>query len=234
MIGIIDSGEKIVIDGIVLYVDAAQLRSYPGSGTSWIDLSGGGNTGTLTNGPTFNSENGGAIVFDGTNDFINFGNRNLGVDVSNKSMMAWVRLGVINNISGIIDKQFDNGGANYGGWGFWVGSNRKLWWWPQGSQDIRDNGPATVGNNTWSHIAVVWNTSTDNARFFINGTLNSSITNTNAVEKSSGSSNLNIACFRSGQGFVTGRIGNAIVYNRILTDAEVLQNYNAQKSRFGL
>ena len=65
---------KIVTDGLVLYLDAANNRSYPGSGTTWTDLSRGGNNGTLTNGPTFNGANGGSIVFDGTNDFIDCGN----------------------------------------------------------------------------------------------------------------------------------------------------------------
>jgi hypothetical protein len=54
--------------GLRIYYDAANVRSYPGTGTSWYDLSGNGTTGTLTNGPTFSSDNGGAIVFDGDND----------------------------------------------------------------------------------------------------------------------------------------------------------------------
>ena len=55
----------IVTNGLVLFLDANNTNSYPGSGTSWYDLSGNGNTGTLTNGPTFSSVNGGTIVFDG-------------------------------------------------------------------------------------------------------------------------------------------------------------------------
>ena len=60
---------RIVTSGLVLALDAADRNSYPGSGTTWTDLSGNANNGTLTNGPTFNSANGGSIVFDGTNDF---------------------------------------------------------------------------------------------------------------------------------------------------------------------
>ena len=63
-------GPKIVTNGLVLYLDAANKKSYPGSGTTWTDLSGNNNTGTLTNGPTFDSNNGGSIVFDGTNDYV--------------------------------------------------------------------------------------------------------------------------------------------------------------------
>ena len=54
----------IVRDGLVLNLDAGEPSSYPGTGTAWTDLSGNGNTGTLTNGPTYSSANGGSIVFD--------------------------------------------------------------------------------------------------------------------------------------------------------------------------
>jgi len=59
----------IIRDGLILYLDAAEPSSYPGSGTTWTDLSGRGNNGTLTNGPTYNSSNGGFLVFDGINDY---------------------------------------------------------------------------------------------------------------------------------------------------------------------
>ena len=65
-----NNGPKIVNDGLVMYLDAANSRSYSGTGTAWTDLTGSGANGTLTNGPTFNSANGGSIVLDGTNDYI--------------------------------------------------------------------------------------------------------------------------------------------------------------------
>ncbi len=60
---------RTVTDGLVLALDAGNTKSYPGSGTAWTDLI-GSNNGTLTNGPTYNSDNGGSIVFDGTNDYV--------------------------------------------------------------------------------------------------------------------------------------------------------------------
>ena len=84
-------GPKIVRDGLVLALDAADKNSYPGTGTSMYDLSGNGRNGTLTNGPTFNSANSGFIVFDYTNDFIgSFVNSNLGTP-STFTLSAWVR-----------------------------------------------------------------------------------------------------------------------------------------------
>ena len=65
---------SIVTSGLVLNLDAANMKSYPRSGTTWRDLSGLGNNGTLTNGPTFNSQNGGSIVFDGVDDYASINN----------------------------------------------------------------------------------------------------------------------------------------------------------------
>jgi hypothetical protein len=65
------SGPDIVDSGLVLALDAADRNSYPGSGTTWTDLTGRGNTGTLTNGPTYSSANGGSLSFDGTDDSVN-------------------------------------------------------------------------------------------------------------------------------------------------------------------
>ena len=67
------NGPKIVTDGLVLCLDAAIGKSYPGSGTTWYDLSGNGNNGTIVN-ATFNSSNNGTIYLDGTDDYVNFGN----------------------------------------------------------------------------------------------------------------------------------------------------------------
>lgn len=64
------NGPVIVKNGLIFNLDAADRNSYPGSGTTWSDISGNGNNGTLTNGPTFSSDNGGVIVLDGSNDYI--------------------------------------------------------------------------------------------------------------------------------------------------------------------
>lgn len=231
--------ETIITDGLVLNVDAGFTPSYPTTGTTWYDVSTGGISGTLTNGPTFNTSNNGSIVFDGTDDYATFGNQNLGIDLISKSFCAWVYLGAtLANPTGIIDKDFDTSPGVYGGWGFWVGSDRKLWWWNTANQDIRDTGSSTVGTNIWSHIAVTYNSSTKTASFYINGSLNSSGSNASISEQSSGTQALAISAIRIGTasvgGYLSGRVANVLAYNRVLTSAEVLQNFNAQKSRFGL
>ena len=231
--------EEIVTSGLTFCVDAGYTPSYLRSGTTWTDLSFSGSNGTLTNGPTFDIGNGGSIVFDGVDDYINFGNKNLGLDLSNKSFCAWVKLGTtLLSPTGILDKDFDNGPSSYGGWGFWVTSGRKLWFWNTPNQDIIDNGPSSIGTNVWSHIAITYNASTKTASFYINGSLNSSASNSNISEVSSGTQTLVIGAARVGQanqsGYVNGSIASVFAYNRVLSASEILQNYNAQKSRFGL
>ena len=68
----INYNPRIVTDGLVLLLDAGNTKSYPGTGTTWTDISRNGNNGTLTNGPTFDSANGGSLVFDGVDDYVNW------------------------------------------------------------------------------------------------------------------------------------------------------------------
>ena len=81
---------SIITDSLILCLDAANTKSYPGSGATWTDLSGNGNNVTLTNGPTYSSVDGGSIVFDGTNDYADFFAPNLGTTTT---VEMWVKLG---------------------------------------------------------------------------------------------------------------------------------------------
>ena len=233
--------ENIVTSGLVFNVDAGLVGSFPTTGSTWYDISGGNITGSLVNAPIFNSLNSGSLLFDNIfiNNYVTFGNQNLGIDLTSKSFCVWVNLSAsISNPTAIIDKEFDNSAADQGGWGFWVGSDRKLWWWNTSNQDIRDTGPTTIGTNVWTHIAVTYNNSTKTAAFYINGSLNSSASNANISEKSSGTQSLAISVARVGtpsqQGYINGAVGNALVYNRVLSATEISQNYNVQRSRFGV
>jgi hypothetical protein len=85
------SGPDLVQNGLVLALDAADKNSYRGTGTTWSDLSGNNNTGTLTNGPTFNGGNGGSIVFDGVDDYADFGN--VLASLTNLTLECFVKFG---------------------------------------------------------------------------------------------------------------------------------------------
>lgn len=228
-------GPRIVTSGLVLCLDAGNNKSYSGTGNTWTDLSTINNNGTLTNGPTYSSINKGSIVFDGIDDYVTCGTSYSGLDLVDKTLSAWIKKTGASN-KGIVDKDFDNGGTNYGGWGLWIQSNNKLWFWNHGNQDILDNGSNTVPLNTWTHVAVAYNYTSKTASFYINGVLNSSLTNTNIVEKSSGSSPLVVGTMRGGQvgWYFDGNISSVLCYNRLLTQTDIIQNYNATKGRYGL
>jgi hypothetical protein len=83
----------IVTSGLVLHLDVGDAGSYPGSGTAWTDLSGNGNNGTLTNGPTYSAADGGQIILDGTNDFVAIaGSTSLAFGAADFTIEAWFKL----------------------------------------------------------------------------------------------------------------------------------------------
>ena len=84
-----------VTSGLILNLDASNANSYPGSGTTWYDLSGNNKNGTLTNGPTFSAANGGCIVFDGVNDYVAGGN--LGTFYSQGTISYWMYSTAVEN-----------------------------------------------------------------------------------------------------------------------------------------
>jgi hypothetical protein len=222
--GIIHSGQEIVTNGLVLHLDAAQLRSYPTTGTTWTDLSGGGNNGTLTNGPTFNSANGGSIVFDGVNDYIAFTDSNL-LPTAGLTLSSWFKTSV--GDKWLIDK---SAGGVVNGYNLISTSINGIQLTINGRQFSLSNSIIT-GN--WMVITGTWTPSTSMI-LYMNG---SQIGNTSLSVPASinnPSSNLRVAGRSNNTDFWNGNVANTLIYNRALTATEVLQNYNATKSRFGL
>ena len=210
---------KIVTSGLVLSLNAADRNSYPGSGTTWTDMSGNGNNGTLTNGPTFSSANGGSIVFDGVNDY----SENILPVYSSFTISIWIYL-----ISGVAILSYGNSSSR-----------------PILLLDISDINNLRVYVNdyyqTYSGVLAInkWNcitictyiTPTATREVYINGGFIGSNTyniDTNQIGV------LRFPVFGQLSSFGNHRVSNCIVYNRALSASEILQNYNAQKSRFGL
>jgi hypothetical protein len=226
--------QPIVTNGLVLALDAANQKSYVSGSTIWNDLSGNVNNGTLTNGPTFNSDNGGSIVFDGTNDYVNLSS-NIGLPSGNTS----------HTVSCWIYKQGDNTSNGYVSlisWGtnsvnqkrfIFVSSNsannNKIY---TGYYTNDNNWGTGITNNVWTHL--VWTFNGSSESIYLNASLygSRSVSNVNTVL----STNRDIGGYFD-SGFISyynGRISNLQLYNRALTATEILQNYNAQKSRFNL
>lgn len=221
---------KIVTDGLVLYLDAANPYSYPGSGTTWNDISRGGNNGTLINGPTFSSGDGGSIVFDGVDDYV------IVSDFSTYSgtqgtLCAWVYPNIGNNNKYVIAA----GELGQIGKSRAIGTYQGKWWlvgYGGGNEDWLTN--FTTAPNQWSYVTYTWYDTT-NIGISVNGVFDYVIR--------SGLNPLSGTQLRVGApawtnlgtyGFWNGKIPISQVYNRALSAEEIQQNYNATKGRFGL
>lgn len=214
-------GPKIVTSGLVLALDAADKLSYRGTGTTWRDLSGNNNTGTLTNGPTFSAANMGSIVFDGTDDYVNCGN-GASLRLTSGTVNVWMKT-TSKSVAyqGIVVKPLNYGIYNYGG-------NLLLYDWNTGSDR---NSSISISDGNWRFITLTFSSnSPNNAKVYINGIL----VYTTTMYKTGDGYNLGIGTGNDGVQLLPGTIGNVQVYNRELTATEILQNYNATKSRFGL
>jgi hypothetical protein len=220
---------KIITDGLVLYLDAANTRSYPGSGTTWNDLSRSGNNGSLINGPTFNSGNGGSIVFDGSNDFIKPPNSTT-LQLTNFTLSSWIKVNIINANQFIIDTSTDT--ANGLGYSYRINSVNKIRFWAYNANGLLDSNSSIV-NGVWYNIVSTYNNTSKLQTIYINGVLDNSNTYSQTFVVSN-VSNLQIGGSQVLGGYLNGNIAQTSIYNRALSATEILQNYNATKTRFGL
>jgi hypothetical protein len=225
---------KIITDGLLLYLDAANTRSYPGTGTTWSDLSRGGNNGTLINGPTFNSGNGGSVVFDGSNDYVAT-NYTPTIGTGNITYSVWFKTST-SQTGGFIGIR----GSNFiqcilvmcNSIGTAAGTNLLMSSF-DGVTNRVGSTTETYADNKWYNAVMVHTSSADT--LYINGVLVK--TNTSATQNITVTTNLLIGCNPNNNaplsGWVfNGNISNTLIYNRALTAAEVLQNFNATKTRF--
>lgn len=227
----------IVTDGLVLNIDAGLVSSYPKTGTAWRDLSGNGNNGTLVNGPTFDSENGGSIVFDGVDDYISIQSSLDSLNgTTEASLVMWVKLSSGSNssgLSGIIQLSgFNNGNGNLY---FYTDSARVGGIW----LDIFRTNRVFTGdwsptfNATNYHMLTVTTTpGTNGWKMYLNNVLRYQTIGQNTVSvNSSIQGGLNIGR-NSGSRELRGNISITTIYNRALTPQEVQQNYQAGLQRF--
>jgi hypothetical protein len=220
--------EGIVTDGLIFNLDAGFTPSYSRSGTTCYDISGNGNNGLLTNGPTFSTDNGGTFVFDGTDDYINCGNNSILNLTTNFTLSCWFNANTVQPSvdCGILGKITVNDG--YQGYLIWYQPN-------QNTVHLYINGgvrsTTNISKNTWYNISGTYNGTT--SKLYLNGELKS--TDNVTVSANASNSNFWIGQYDfSGSRDFAGKIPIVQIYNRALSASEVLQNYNAQKGRFGL
>ncbi len=227
---------KLVTSGLVLCVDAANKLSYPGTDTTWYDMSGTANDTTLTNGPTFNGVNGGCFVFDGINDYCSRGSITnppttiftIGLWCTFSSNTADRYLFSVGRDIGV-----PTGGLALFAYGFDVVSDVLIFELGSGVGRVSSGIVPTI--NTWYNIVVTADGT--NTKFYVNSVLKN--TSSQGSGQIASTPTLSIGSYVSSGGtpgtyFHDGKVANVCFYNRALSATEVLQNFNANRTRFGL
>jgi hypothetical protein len=218
--------------GLVLNLDAGNTSSYPGSGTTWTDLI-GGNNGTLTNGPTYSGANGGSIVFDGTNDYVNIG---VGKGVNQFSgdfaISVWVMTDSTGSTFGnIIGDYYTNSVGTTNEWQLMISNGAQISFYRVGTGSIF-NIASGYSANTWINVAVTRIGST--ISLYTNSNLIATATNSEIFGTATGNLNIGIDGNNTSEPF-KGKIATVQIYkNKGLSAAEVSQNFNALRGRYGL
>jgi hypothetical protein len=211
---------SIITNGLLLSIDAGNTSSYTGTGTTWTDLSGNGNNGTLVNGTSYSSENGGVMVFDGVNDYVS--RDNFIGNATTFTVCHWINLSSNQTTRTIF--------SNYTGSGWVTGisdSSANVIKFYLGGGHLYATYPLEI--NKWYYVCVTYNNG--NPTIYINGVLNS--TTTGNINFGSLATNNDIGRLGDGRQYFNGKISNLQTYNRALSASEILQNFDGTKTRFG-
>lgn len=222
----------IVTDGLLISYDAGNVLSYSGTGTTWTDLSGNSNSGTLTNGVTYALINQGTLIFDGVNDYVQTPIKSLS---KNGTISVWIyKTGRGTPDGGGVVDYFSNVSLDgRRGWavGMNVNTNKVDFYIANiGSYGVENFSTAVINQNTWYNVTCTYNGTSK--IIYINGTQDSSFAST--VDGANSTETWGVGSRTAFPRAFKGYIPIAIMYNRALTSSEVLQNYNARKTRYGL
>lgn len=243
---------RIVTSGLVLSLDAADRNSYVSGSTTWFDLSGNNNSGSLINGPAYTGSNGGAIVFDGSNDYVNVGDptslrlgtgnftinsfvKTLNVDIDGQIIIKRQSISPYTSINLSLGSWFDTGG---GGITPLASKRVRIAIRQDGSNQYIATTTNDVTDGNWKYISLVRNSGT--IALYVNAVTQpmTVIYNTGTGISSDVSANgytYSIGAIGDvGISYLTGSISQVQIYNRALSAQEVRQNYDAMKSRFNL
>jgi hypothetical protein len=216
---------SIVTNGLVLCVDAGNPRSYSGSGTQWNDATSSGFNFTLTNGPVYSSSNLGSFTFDGVNDFASASD-NTALNTQTPTVEVWVKTNATTQNGfwfekGTVNSQyalFQEGGLIQ--WRMNIG----------GVTNLSTTTASFMNTSNWFQVV---GTYTSGSRIlYINGVQVNSDAQTGTI--STNASGMYIGSYNSGGYYYNGALSICRVYNRVLSAAEVLQNFNATRGRYGI
>jgi hypothetical protein len=220
--------KNIITRGLILHLDASALESYPSSGTSWFDISGNGNNGTLTNGPTYSTN---AIRLDGSNDYITL--PTTGFAPPTNTTEFWIKCHEYKGAHFFVIDASDNPELRLS----INGSKVVVQWYDDGTYIATFNSSANISLDVWYNIS--FTTQNNDFRLYINGILDTADTSgtytggvsSNAGEHTLGTYNRPAAGYN---GYANVSYGAYRFYKRVLSPTEILHNYNIQKGRFGL
>lgn len=227
--------ERTITTGLVYLWDGGFIPSYPKSATTVYDISVNQQNSTLYNDTLFSSLGGGSFSFDGTNDYIGAPlSANTNLCTNEITIMGWMYVTTLpNNTQAILAKKTS---ANSGGDSYFSlrkfsnGSTEFQFTWNNSFLSYFDSTIPSL--NTWFHMAIVVKNGSPGFQMFLNGNNNNGVTASYAAPIWS---NVNLYDWRFGLfESATGNVANVMFYNKSLTQSEVQQNFNAQKSRFGL
>ena len=222
----------IVTNGLVLNLDASRTSSYPGSGTTWTDISGSGNNGTMVNGPVFGTASGGVITFDGVNDYVSLPDSST-LQPSNITISTWFKLNQYST-------SYVYGSANAcvirkGMYGYEISVRQDGKLMVFAYSDVNNQNQYLIDSislNTWYNVVLTFGNS--QMKVYINNALvGTYATSTNSIVYGGGG----ISIGKQGPWdiyYFNGNIGQTMVYNRALSATEIAQNFDVTKSRFGL
>jgi hypothetical protein len=219
----VQSGPNGIESGLVLYLDAANRKSFANTGTTWTDLSGLGNNATLTNGPLYSSNTGGTIVFDGSNDYAPIGSTGFPLANSAGTICAWANATTAAAGSGNWILTYGNTVTSQARF---IGLYNQNYYFGGYVDDITATG---FQANTWFHMVGVYDGT--NASMYINGRLVSGPT---AKTWNTVSNNAQLGRQVNTGEYWNGNIAQVSIYNRALSAAEIRQLFNATRGRFGI
>ena len=207
----------------VMCLDAGSKLSYPGSGTTWTDLSGNGNTGTLTNGPTFDSANGGSIVFNGSNYVSAPDASSLAFGSGSCTLVSIFRTTDADGSPLSKRTAIGTGPQNY---------IHRTHFYADGGGTAGVDTAQVVNNNAWHICVSVYNRPSGVLQLYVNGVF--------SVSVAFGATNLtDTAQVRIGyshfvDGWLIGSVALALMYNRALSAAEITTNFELTRGRYGI
>jgi hypothetical protein len=222
----------IVTNGLVLNLDTAYYNSYPRSGTTWSDLSGSGNNGTLINGPTYVVTGASSSMqFDGVDDYVDCGN-NSSFNLTNQlTLECWVKTSDVDTYNHFISKfpasecSYLIGSIQSTGYLYFSRSTNGT------NQGINGQFDINVCDGNWKHIVVSYNSNTSTLLMSINGTIQTTSLSGDVYVSTS---KLNVGRRPDVGQYYSANISNVKIYNRALSESEIQQNFNALRGRFGI